>query len=245
MGAEEPIVGQALVQLGHAVPHHVPRAVLHQEDGGSVLPHHHGDLRDVDEADAVPVLEHHAPLDGLHRGVALALRHLHRLAGPAPQPIPDAGEGLQGPLHPEGLHQVVEGVDLKGAGHVFLVGRGEHQHGARVPVLDGAGALDARHLRHLHVHQHHLRAQPVVELDELFAVLGLAHQLVALGALGQLAHHQPHARIVIGDEDSDIAHSSSNQYVVEGNREQGLGNRKSGYRAAAALPVPCFLGPVP
>ena len=207
--SEEDFIRQALVQLGHAVGHHVARAVLHQQYGGAVLPHHHGDVGHIHKADALPVPNHHATGHGADvrhladGGLLLGLQgmgHSHGLHFPAPQALADPAKGLHRPLHPEGLHQIVESVHLEGARHVLLVGRGKHQHRARVPVLYGACAIDTAHLGHLHVQQHHLGPLRVVQPNQFRAIRCLADQLVALGLLHQLAHHQAHTRVIIGDQ---------------------------------------------
>ena len=110
----------------------------------------------------------------------------------------DAGDQVGGR---RALEQKPTGARLEAFVHVLVqVERGEDEH-ARALVSferhDLARGLDAVHLRHLHVHEHHVRVQPSRELERLGAVAGLAHHFdVVLGLEDQAQSRAYHLLVV-------------------------------------------------
>ena len=108
-------------------------------------------------------------------------------------------------LLPEGLDQVVKGVDLEGLVAVALVGGGEDERGARIHVLDALCGLHAVELGHIHVQEDDVRPLLLEEAQALLAVLRLAHDLEPLRALDELAQDQAHAGLVVAQVGAAVA----------------------------------------
>jgi hypothetical protein len=90
--------------------------------------------------------------------------------------------------------------------HVLVeVEGGEHEHARRVfvSVDDLAGRLDAVHVRHADVHQHHIRIELAGERDRLGAVCGLADDLdVGFGAQDH-PEAAAHKLLVVREQDAN------------------------------------------
>ena len=94
----------------------------------------------------------------------------------------------------ESVHDVV--VEPKG-------GEDEHLVAGQPPRC-----LDAVEVRHPNVHQQHVGPERARGLHRLLAVLGLAHHLHLPGGLEHGAKAGPHQRLVVGDQDAQLAHRS-------------------------------------
>ncbi len=103
------------------------------------------------------------------------------------------------------LQEVPEGARLHGREHLVVGGEaGEHQD----PDLgmgrrDPAGGLDAVHLGHHQVHEHHVRLQRTGLLHRFQAILGLSHDLDVPFGGQQHGQSLAHDVMVIGDQDPD------------------------------------------
>ena len=132
-----------------------------------------------------------------HRAFALALE---MLAGPL--------EGGLKALPAEWLQQVVEGLHVKGANRVLVIGGDEH--GRRHPIdADGLDHLEAVHARHLQIEKHQVRRRLANVIDGFFAGRRGAGQFDARFRGEQ--RHQALAghRLIVGHQDANHHATSS------------------------------------
>ena len=107
-------------------------------------------------------------------------------------------------IHLEGLHQVVKGVHLKSIAHIGIVRRSENDNDRGIHILYGAGAFHAAHLGHFHIQKHHVGLELFGQLQRGFSVPGLGHQRKSLHLCNDFAHHGAHARVIVGDEHTQL-----------------------------------------
>ena len=87
--------------------------------------------------------------------------------------------------------------------------RGKNHDDGRIKVLDLAPALNPGFSRHFHIKKHDIGALFLNQAEQLQAVYGFTDQFEALGLLNDFALNQPHACIIIGDDDRDGIHMHS------------------------------------
>ena len=110
-------------------------------------------------------------------------------------------ERLEHALFIEGLQQIVDCVDLKGAHGVLVEGCGEDDlrqgHVAIEQLLEHGKAVQAGHL---HVQEHEVGLMPADEIDGLDAVGALAQNLHAARVFEQELELLAAERFVVDDE---------------------------------------------
>jgi hypothetical protein len=108
-----------------------------------------------------------------------------------------APDRLGEPRLVDGLEQVVERVDVERAHRELVVGGDEDDRGRRVG--QERGQLEPRQLRHLHVDEQEVGAEPLDQRERLEAVAGLADQLDRVRGQHQ-AQPVPRQRLVVDDD---------------------------------------------
>ena len=175
------------------------------DDRRPILPLDEHDVHHVDEGHAVPVVKHHA-------AAGLGRRFRRRGVGQGSliplgiEAVPGTLQRFDDALGLEGLHQVVKGIHLKGVAHVLVVGGGEDEDDAGIHVLDDTGRLHAGFAGHFYIQEHNLRAELLHQLDCLYAVLCLAHQVETLHLGDHLALNHAHSFVIISDEYANLIH---------------------------------------
>lgn len=89
-----------------------------------------------------------------------------------------------------------------------------------IDVLNDARALHARHDRHFHVQQNHLRVGLLVQANQLAPVLRFAHNLKAARLFHKATHDQAHAVVVVRNQDADIVHESTSHECLSPRPEE-------------------------
>ena len=204
MAAEKHAGVQACLGVAQGIAGDVAAVAQGVDHRGAVLALHQQNVVHVDEGHALLVVEHQPAGGGAGR--SLGRDGQGGFLVYAADAVAGALQGLQHTIHLEGLDQVVEGIDLKGVAHVLVVGGGEDHHNGGIHVLNDAAALHAGLAGHFHVQENDLRAQFLHHVQQLFAVLSLAHQLEALHLFDHAPLDQAHSLIVVRNNHTNGFH---------------------------------------
>ena len=151
---------------------------------------------------------------GAEDGIVPALiRASRRSSTSVPRHVPASHDGAQ--RRRDGGDFLLDEVPLRPDAQcphdVFVVGEGgqEHDAGVVVGAEDELGGIEAAHAGHLDVHQQHVRAFALVEIDGLFAASSERADLDVVLSIQDGRKRHAHERVVIDHHRSDLVHFPS------------------------------------